>query len=179
MPSTILWARADGSGHESARLTEPGRIEGSAVFHHERMPVRLDYAINCDEEWATRSASVRGWIGNTIVSLEVFTRGGRWFLNGQHVPEVDGCIDLDLNFSPSTNLLPIRRLRLGVGEEAAVKAAWLRFPSMRFEPLEQTYRRIAADRYQYESAGGAFKAELHVNDAGFPVDYPGGWTAKA
>ena len=37
---------------------------------------------------------------------------GQWRLNGTQQPQVSGCIDLDLNFSPSTNLLPIRRLGL-------------------------------------------------------------------
>lgn len=31
--------------------------------------------------------------------------------------------DLDLNFSPSTNLIPLRRLGLAVGAEAPVRAA--------------------------------------------------------
>ena len=68
-------------------------------------------------------------------------------------PAVAGCVDLDLNFSPSTNLLPIRRLNLSVGQEAAVRAAWLRFPSFILEPLEQLYRRVDATTYRYESAG--------------------------
>jgi hypothetical protein len=41
-----------------------------------------------------------------------------------------GCVNIDLNFSPSTNLLPIRRLDLSVGASAIVRAAWLRFPGM-------------------------------------------------
>ncbi len=38
-------------------------------------------------------------------------RGGRgiWRVNDAAVPAVAGCIDLDLGFSPATNLLPIRR----------------------------------------------------------------------
>jgi hypothetical protein len=86
-------------------------------------------------------------------------------------------VDLDLNFSPSTNLLPIRRLRLDVGQEAAVRAAWLRFPGFTLEPLEQRYRRTADDAYRYESAGGAFVRDLTVNDEGFVVRYPGLWEA--
>lgn len=71
-----------------------------------------------------------------------------------------------LNFSPSTNLLPIRRLNLAIGQGAAVRAAWLRFPSFTLEPLEQVYRRIDPTTYRYESAGGRFVAELQVNDSG-------------
>jgi len=92
---------------------------------------------------------------------------------------VAGCIDLDLNFSPSTNLLPIRRLSLTVGEEASVRAAWLRFPSFTLEPLEQIYRRTGATTYVYESAGGRFVRELIVNEAGFVTLYPGIWQAEA
>ena len=86
---------------------------------------------------------------------------------------MEGCIDVDLNFSPSTNLLPIRRLGLAVGEEAEVRAAWLRFPSFTLEPLPQLYRRLSDDTWRYESAGGAFVRDLTVNGDGFVDRYPG------
>lgn len=89
-----------------------------------------------------------------------------------------GCIDLDLNFSPSTNLLPIRRLGLAIGQEAVARAAWLRFPSFTLEPLEHLYRRIDATTYRYESAGGRFVTELQVNAAGFVTYYPNFWQVE-
>ena len=95
-------------------------------------------------------------------------------MNGEHVPPVEGCIDVDLNFSPSTNLLPIRRLNLGIGDEATVRAAWLRFPTFTLEPLDQSYSRIAENRYQYKSA--SFTAEITVNEAGLVLEY-GVWKA--
>jgi hypothetical protein len=98
---------------------------------------------------------------------------GMWRLNGDDFPQVSGCLDLDLNFSPVTNLLPIRRLNLSEGEEAKIRAAWLRFPGFTLEPLDQVYRRIDQTIYQYESGGGKFKADLKVNAAGFATHYPG------
>lgn len=89
------------------------------------------------------------------------------------------CIDLDLNFSPSTNLLPIRRLGLAVGQEAEVKAAWLRFPSFTLEALKQLYRRIDVATYRYESAGGRFVTELQVNEVGLVTRYPNFWQVEA
>jgi hypothetical protein len=99
---------------------------------------------------------------------------GRWQLNGADQPAVVGCTDIDFEFSPSTNLLPIRRLNLEVGEEAKVRAAWLRFPGFTLELLEQLYRRIDDDTYRYESAGagGKFATQLKVNRAGFVTHYP-------
>jgi hypothetical protein len=74
--------------------------------------------------------------------------------------------------------LPIRRLDLRIGEEARVRAAWLRFPDFTLEPLEQLDRRIDEGTYRYESAGGSFTADLHVNGAGFVTSYPDLWQAE-
>jgi uncharacterized protein len=178
----ILWRRLDRPGHESARIFDRDsrrHLAGTAVFAHEGRPCRLDYSIACDEAWRTRSARVEGWVGEELVEIELSVgSGGVWRLNGVEQPGVAGCIDLDLNFSPSTNLLPIRRLNLAVGEEAPVRAAWLRFPGFHLEPLEQIYRRIDAATYRYESAGGSFVTDLAVDEEGFVTRYPGFWQAQ-
>ena len=91
---------------------------------------------------------------------------------------MNGCLDLDLNFSPSTNLLPIRRLNLEIGQQSEVKAAWLRFPSFELEPFPQVYTRLDEFTYRYSSGGGTFVRDLTVNNAGFVTDYPGLWQAE-
>ena len=177
----ILWRRLDQPGHEAARLLarESGwTLTGTAVFAHETRPCRLDYVIACDVGWRTVSTHVTGWVGKeTIdVAITVDTRGG-WWMNERECAAVAGCDDVDLNFSPSTNLLPIRRLKLDVGESARVRAAWLRFPSFALEPFEQTYRRLGPAAYRYESAGG-FAADLEVDADGFVTRYGDIWAAE-
>jgi hypothetical protein len=180
---SILWRRLDQPGHESARLIfhpSSWHLTGTAVFAHHEHPCRLDYLVVCDAGWHTVSGKVAGWVGSEIVEIELAVDAAhRWWLNGTEHPDVAGCIDLDLNFSPSTNLLPIRRLGLAIGQEAEVKAAWLRFPSFMLEPLAQRYRRIDATTYRYESAGGRFVADLQVNAAGFVTHYPSVWQVAA
>jgi uncharacterized protein len=179
---SVRWRRVDLPGHESARLerTEAGwELMGRAAFIHEGCDCRLDYRITCDESWRTRGARVTGRVGFMPVDIGVeVDAADQWRLNGEACPQVDGCVDLDLNFSPSTNLLPIRRLRLEVGEQAEVRAAWLRFPGFTLEPLAQSYRRTAMHGWRYESAGGAFVRDLLVNDDGFVLSYPGVWEAN-
>jgi hypothetical protein len=126
------------------------------------------------------AAEVTGWVGAASVRVNVARdSAGRWLLNGEECPAVAGCVDLDLNFSPVTNLLPIRRLGLAVGQSADVQAAWLRFPEFTLEPLPQVYRRTGETSYRYESADGAFVAALTVNAAGLVTRYPGFWEAAA
>ena len=132
----------------------------------------------CDPSWVTRSARVTGSVGAREIDARVECAAGEWTLNGHIVTTVRGCIDVDLNFSPSTNVLPIRRLALPIGGRATVRAAWLRFPSFTLEPLEQVYERLAERRYRYESNGGAFTAEIDVDAAGLPSRY-GPWVVEA
>jgi hypothetical protein len=177
----MLWRRVDQPGHEAARLVyQPPfwHLMGAAVFAHEGQPCRLDYEVICNSVWETRSGRVSGWVGDALFEIEISVDTSRqWFLNGEECPQVEGCTDLDLNFSPSTNLLPIRRLGLSIGQAADMKAAWLRFPSFTLEPLEQRYTCVSDGIYRYESAGGEFTRELSVNAAGFVTHYPGFWQA--
>jgi uncharacterized protein len=179
--SAILWRSLHLPGHEACRLffrDSHWHLSGTAVFSHDRRPCRLDYRVVCDSGWRTRSGTVSGWLGETAVDIDLAVDPDHgWRLNGLERPAVAGCIDLDLNFSPSTNLIPIHRLDLAVGKEAPVNTAWLRFPTFELELLPQRYRRLDQSTYRYQSAGG-FTAELRVNAAGFVVDYPGLWQAE-
>ena len=152
--ASIIWRRLDLPGHDAARLSalECGwRLTGTAVFSSDGRPCRLDYFVMCDRDWRTLSGRVTGWLGADLVEVEVSADAGLWHLNGVECPAVAGCPDLDLEFSPSTNLLPIRRLGLAVGGEAPVRSAWLRFPSFTLEPLDQVYRRTGEATYRHET----------------------------
>ena len=89
--------------------------------------------------------------------------------------EFEGLVDVDLQVTPATNTLPIRRLQLGVGESAETDALWVRFPELALERLPQRYTRTGEFRYTYESRGGAFRAELEVDAQGLVVRYGDIW----
>ena len=120
-----------------------------------------------------------GNIGSKRVSVHIKADSkGQWFYNGELVSAVKGCIDVDLGFSPSTNLLPINRIRLLPGQVQEVAAAWVAFPSLRLKALHQTYTRIDDEHIHYESAGGEFKRDLRINKLGFVLNYPDFWQAE-
>ncbi len=177
----VVWRREDEPGHEHATLVEDDAgivLRGVAVLAWRSQPCRLDYEVRCDPSWVTRSARVTGSVGAREIDARVETADGEWMLNGQAVAAVRCAIDVDLNFSPSTNVLPIRRLALPIGGRSTVQAAWLRFPSFTLEPLEQVYARLDERRYRYESNGGAFTAEIDVDASGLPSRY-GPWVVAA
>lgn len=179
---SILWRKLDSPGHEACRLfllDSQWHLTGTAVFSHQQEPCRLEYLVVCDSDWRAMHGKVAGWLGSTAIGIELTVDSDcQWKLNGVARPEVSGCIDLDLNFSPSTNLLPIRRLGLALGQSAEIRAAWLRFPDFELEPMPQLYRRLGESSYRFESENGRFAADLKVDPSGFVTSYPGLWQAE-
>jgi hypothetical protein len=87
---------------------------------------------------------VHGWLGARPLDLRITrTHDGIWTLNGQVVSHLDGCVDLDLGFTPATNLFQLRRVALQVGQAADVPVAWLDVPVGTLDPLHQRYERRA------------------------------------
>ncbi|MBA3948235.1 MAG: putative glycolipid-binding domain-containing protein [Herpetosiphonaceae bacterium] len=180
--ATILWRCLDVAGHDVAELrssSDGAHLSGVTVRAYTDLPCRLEYTITCDARWRTTRCLLTGHIGGAPLTLNVHhSAAGEWRVDGAVVANLAGCEDVDLGFSPATNLLPIRRLGLAVGQHAKVRAAWVRFPELTVEVLEQEYTRVSSEHYQYQSAGGAFQRELTVDPAGFIIDYPGFWRAE-
>ena len=180
--ASILWRRLDTPGHDCC-LLEPGTggwsLYGTAVFHHDGIPARLTYHIACSLAWRTQHGRVRGWIGARLVEFRIARMaGGVWTLNGQVVPGLEACVDLDLGFTPATNLLQLRRVALAEGQTAEVPVAWLDVPPGNLGLLPQRYERRGADTYWYESPSTGYAALLEVTPDGFVRRYPGLWEAE-
>jgi uncharacterized protein len=179
--ASILWTRLDTPGHDACRLIEqPGgwELDGTAVFVKDGTPARLDYTVACDASWRTRWGRVRGWIGAGALDLHIArTAPGSWTLNGDEVLSSTDCVDLDLGFTPATNLITMRRLELPVGEETTTFTAWLDEGGPTLEVVEHVYRREAAGAYAYEAPRFKYKAVLDVDSTGFVRRYPTLWEA--
>lgn len=171
---SVLWRGDWQRSYELCTAREaPGAVlEGTVLLPLADAPAQVRYLVEADERWVTRLARVE--LGGRVLLLE-HDGGGRWLLGGAPRPDLEGCLDVDLGVTPSTNTLPIRRLGEAGGE---VPAAWVRFPELTLERLEQRYTRLGDGRWRYQA--GAFEAELVVDDRGLVVTYGDGlWTTVA
>ncbi len=177
---TGLWQWVQRTGLERFKLlqgTDEWVLRGTILILGDHGPAEARYEVVCDGAWHTRSATVSIREGHDRRELRITAENGRWHENGHPNENVNGCIDIDLGWSPSTNTLPIRRLRLDVGKASGtIMAAWVRFPDLKLEPLPQQYLRISEPLYRYSSRGGAFVAQLSVDDEGLVVEYEGLWS---
>jgi hypothetical protein len=166
MERFIVGASKDGFG-----------FSGLILQAHEETPYVARYRIEVDDGWRTRHVEVELEDGGKRRLSLTADGEGNWLRDGQRLEQVAGCIDIDLEWSPSTNTLPIRRLGPAPGETKSVAAAWVRFPSLDVQRLEQTYERLADGRYRYRS--GRFTADLIVDDDGVVLQYGVNWKAVA
>lgn len=173
--ATFCWRRRDRAGHDSCRLLRCGgdwRLRGGAAFLEEGRPSHLAYEVTCDAAWRSKAARVAGHVGARAVDLRISRSRAGWRVGGVRAPALEDCVDIDLGFTPATNLLPIRRLALPVGESAASPAAWLDMRTLRFDVLPQTYRRVSARRYRYSAPTIGYAGTLDVSRLGAIVRYP-------
>jgi hypothetical protein len=152
--------------------------EGHCTAVEQERPWSVGYAISLDEGWTTRRAELSelsdGGAPRTVLEHD---GAGGWVVDGAPAPALEGCLDVDLEASAFTNVLPVRRLGLGVGRASGAPTAWVRSPGLAVERLEQSYRRLpdgdGLHRYHYAAPGLGFTAELRFDRTGLGTDYPG------
>ena len=170
----VAWRRSDDiETDELCALTVRDNglsLVGTVIGSEGGLPVRIEYRVLADRAGLTTAAHVRDLrgFGTRTVALERDAKD-RWTVDGTVVRALKGCTDIDLGCSPSTNTLPIRRLRLAIGAAHTIQAAWIRFPELVVVKAAQTYTRL--DEFTYRYASGTFAAELTVDDDGLVAEY--------
>jgi hypothetical protein len=115
-----------------------------------------------DAAWSTRH--VRAVLeGRGIVRDLAHDGDGNWTVDGHPAPLLSAAIGTDLSVSAFTNLLPIRRLDLAIGQSAEIVTAYVSFPDMAVFPDPQRYTRISERTYLYESRDSEFRGEIDVD----------------
>jgi len=174
-----LWQWLQSTGlerFELVRAADDWIFRGTILTLTADTAAEAKYEIVCDHSFRTKSASISLVDSNGERRLKIEQQNGRWFENGRENQSVSGAIDIDLGWSPSTNTLPIKRLKLEIGESSGeFVAAWVRFPELTLQPLPQEYLRLAERRYRYSSRGGAFETNLTVDDDDLVMEYEGFW----
>ncbi len=193
MDQQVLWQPWDEPGIEHLRLTNDERTgdiiaDGVIVRLWEGAPLRLRYTLRCDAQWRTRElrcerlGAEASADAATDAPLHLISDGaGHWTTcAGESLPDLDGCLDVDLMATPFTNTLPIRRLTLAPGAAQELPVVYVSVPSLTATRMRQRYTCVApltatGGAYRYESVASGYTALLLVDAAGLVGDYPQAW----
>lgn len=180
MQRTCRWITEEGEGLEHFALTpiaegyaDDGVIVGPSfgpMFTGELFG--CSYAVRCDARWRVRRVRLRV-AGGAQLLLRADGEGHWSGVDGDPLPGLDGCIDIDITGTPFTNTLPIRRLGEALRERQEIVVAYITLPQASVAPSRQAYTALGAGRYLFESLSDAFRAEIATDADGLVVDYPG------
>ena len=195
-----VWLKDDPPGMEQAALAigDDGLVATSVALGSEPVPYRLDLDLTTGRDWVTRRlalvASGDRWTRSLVLERH---DDGAWtgtrMASGATPPAVTesappdavepadiptGVLDVDVQWSPVTNLMPIRRL--GVDRPRPVVTftmAWVSVPSLVVTLDEQQYTLLGLDDgevcVRFENSGGFFSAVIRCDLDGVALDYPG------
>jgi hypothetical protein len=172
----VHWRALDRDGEDKcrlARLDAGWMLVGHARFRDATGWAILDYVIRVGEDWRTTSADITGEHGGEAVAQQLKRGADGWTLNDVARPDLAAAEDIDLSFTPASNLMPLRRLP-EVGRLTTV-SAWLRFPGPQVSALTQSYTRERGGLVHYTAEETGFETHLKVESHGFVTTYPGLW----
>lgn len=181
MIATAFWRRLDISGRDAAILShgqDGYTLSGQAVFLDPRGPTALNYILDVAPDWSTRAGRVEGFIGDRSVKTHIIRSDGGWLINKRECG-MAGVLDLDLGFTPATNMVQLRRVALAIGEDTEFDVAWLDAGEGELTRLPQEYRRISDREYRYASPTFGYDATIVLAENGFASVYPGLWEIES
>lgn len=174
---TIRWAAWEGCEmgmeHVDIRPADGGlTLSGVVIGQDEGAKFGLHYRLKVDSTWRTRAVHLQTTSGH-VLDLESNGQGS-WVENGTPRPDLQGCIDVDIQATPLTNTLPIRRLEWLPGQEVEIRLCYIALPDLKASPKDQRYTALTpGSLYRFESLESGFTADLLVDEDGFVRDYPG------
>jgi hypothetical protein len=158
----ITWIKERGAEFAEIDLTGAGLRATGVAVSGDPIPYRLEYELDCGDDFITRRLSVRAWGAGWGRHLELARDlAGEWSVDAGSdgeaellgVPGVpgppppggdpsgfDAALDCDLGESPLTNTMPVlRHGLLGCGDAVELLMAWVSVPWLAVTPSRQLY----------------------------------------
>lgn len=179
MNRDLIWATWNGDGLEHLRLNDTsdgGFVADSAlIVVIDDVAYRVRYRAKIDAAWRTRSiwVDVEDPDGKRRTAALIGDGEGNWTdTAGEPRLDLKDCLDIDIQVTPFTNTLPIRRLSIGNDQVEPISVVYFPIPSLEVAPMVQRYTGLEDHRYLYESMTADFVRDLDVDDDKFVTTYP-------
>jgi hypothetical protein len=179
----VLWRRLDAPAFEHclAHFDADGlRADGLVVgADDDGTPYRLHYTVITNSIGSTTHVMAADLLRPERTLILGSDGHGHWRdKSSAPLPELDGCVDVDISLTPFTNTLPIRRLALEPGASHTIECVYIDAAALKLSRSAQTYACTARSDHTatYVFSSGQFSAELSVDADGLVIAYEGLFT---
>ncbi|MED1797225.1 putative glycolipid-binding domain-containing protein [Brevibacillus porteri] len=178
LPTNVIWKPTTGVGYEHLRIREgSNRIHVNSIVIgrlDDATLTRIQYEIVLDSNWVTREVSLASMGEEGALHLSSDGEGNWTNEVGEPIPELFGCIDIDISCTPFTNTLPIRRLSYTQLEPQYIQVAYFSAHELTYRQVQQQYTLLESkgDSSVYQYRAGTFMENITVDSNGLVLIYP-------
>jgi hypothetical protein len=177
----VLWQDGEGGGYDRCALLPAvggATLSGTATLADHGRGATVRYVIRVDHAWRVRDCDVRMNAPAHEARVRIVSRDpGRWTRDDVPLPELDGCVDVSLDFTPVALTPLIRRVDLPRGERVDADVVRLALPHLEVTRARVGIEHDARDRWLHHVDGRAYA--LHVGPQGLITEYEDAWSAVA
>lgn len=177
----VLWQDGTGEGYDRCALLPAvagARLSGTAVLPRHGAGATARYCLVVDPTWRVLELDVRmSAPGHDVRVRLTSAEAGRWERDGAHLPSLDGCLDVALDFTPVALTPLIRRLGLAPGERRDVDVVAVALPDLAVTRERMGVEHDERDRWLHHTR--ARTAAVHVGAQALVTEYEDAWTAVA
>jgi hypothetical protein len=178
MQKIIVWKNSLINATEFVKIDkeELTTVKGYITGEGYEKPWQINYTLTINARWEVQTVFV-DVMSEQNYTIQLYKNEQLQWMNenGEHLPAFDGCVDIDISFTPFTNTLPINRLQLTKGEGHDLRVLYIDIQQGVCKAVKQRYLNKGGKIYKYENEDSGFTSELLVDADGYVVDYPGIW----
>ena len=166
----VRWTSWNQDAIETLVLTErpKGIFVKSTIINHDEKHFTIKYTLTLDASWRVKTLNLE--LLDTKEKIKLESDGhGNWSNDTGIIPKLHGAIDIDITATPFTNTIPIRRLKLGMKQQAEILVVYVTIPELSFDIDRQRYTRVSKYIYLFEQINNNFTRKIKVDKDGLVV----------
>lgn len=160
----------------SIEKEEMTTVKGYITGEGYEKPWQVNYTLTLNPRWEAQTVFIEV-MSEQNYTISLHKNELQQWMNekGEHLAAFDGCVDVDISFTPFTNSLPINRLQLTKGEGQDIRVVYVDVRNGVIKTVKQRYLNKGNQIYKYENEDSGYISELIIDKDGYVVDYPGIW----
>lgn len=180
MNRTVMWMQWNNLGMEQLHISNNDAsitADGVVVSIRDGKPFKIRYQIYTNQDWQVQQLKTELLdVNGKTLAIHSDGKGQWWQDEDIPIPNLQGCIDVDLSATPFTNTLAIRRLALQPGDSCQLAVVYVSVPEMTIQAVPQRYTCLEINSqggiYKYEALSRNLSVDLLVDRDGLVIEYP-------
>jgi hypothetical protein len=175
-----MWMQWNNLGMEQLHISNNDAsitADGVVVSIRDGKPFKIRYQIYTNQDWQVQQLKTELLdVNGKTLAIHSDGKGQWWQDEDIPIPNLQGCIDVDLSATPFTNTLAIRRLALQPGDSCQLAVVYVSVPEMTIQAVPQRYTCLEINSqggiYKYEALSRNLSVDLLVDRDGLVIEYP-------